>query len=192
MSSAHPSHVTSLTSGTARSARSLAVAVLTVVTALGCHTVAGGAMPPAWAVVAMLAAAAPLCWALSAHRWSVSELIGVFLLAQVAVHLLSMATSAPGAMHMGGPLGMSTAMIASHVVGGTLLVLLVRRGEHLLWTVVEALALRVAPLLRAVHSTGAAPRPVACTPVTRPVTRPWRGVAVDRGPPVLHASHQLA
>ncbi len=176
--------VTSLTSGAVRSVRAALVAFAAVAIAVASHGAAGGTIPPAVVIAAMLAAAAPLCWALSAHRWSARELLGVFLLAQSAVHLLSMATTHHGdAMDMSGPLGLSAPMVISHVAGAALLIVMVRSGETVLWNLVEVLALR--PLHRLLVIALPAPRSrlVEARRLDGLIVRPWRALSVDRGPP---------
>lgn len=169
------------------------VAFAAVVIAIGSHGAAGGAIPPAAVTVAMFAAAAPLCWALSAHRWSVRELFAVFLLAQSAVHLLSMATAHHGStMDMSGPLGLSAPMVISHVVGAALLIVMVRSGEKVLWDLVEVLALRPLHRPRVVALPALRHRLLELHELDGPITRPWRARSVDRGPPSGRASLSFA
>lgn len=175
---------TLLTSGVVRAVRASTVTVMVVAIAVGCHAAAGGAIPPVWVIGTMILVAAPLCWSLSARRWSVRDLLAIFLLAQSAVHLLSM-ISAPASMtmDMSGPLGVSGSMLTSHVIGAVLLIVLVRRGEHSLWSVVNVLALRVVVLQgRQVAPAVAARLPVAAE-LGHAVSEPWLEIAADRGPP---------
>lgn len=168
-----------LTRGTVRTVRAAAVATTTVALSLVAH-LAGGGQAPGWGVVAAVAAlTGAVSWRASGHRWRRRDLLAVFLLAQGAVHLLAMAT----APQTGMPQTTSPAtMVLAHLLAAGALVVSVRHGERVLWSIVEALALRAArvPVL-------AAPGPVrqlavAATP-PRPVTV-WtsRGLS-QRGPP---------
>lgn len=176
---------TSLTSGPTRVGRAVVVAVLTVLVATGCHVLGGGSVPSAPLLAVMLGGAVPICWTLSAHRWSVLELAGVFLLAQSAVHLLSMTSLAGG--HAMGAMGISPLMVGSHLVGGLALVVSVRWGEHVLWAMVDALALRPLALVLRVVGAPRSSRSVVGALLAGPATSVWPHVASGRAPPLLAA-----
>ncbi|WP_262849625.1 hypothetical protein [Mumia quercus] len=163
-----------LTRGTVRTVRATTVATTTVALSLAAH-LAGGGQAPGWGAVAAVGAlTGAVSWRASGHRWRRRDLLAAFLLAQGAVHLLSMA-SAPQTTS-------PVAMVVAHVLAAGALVVSVRHGEQVLWSVVEALALRASrvPVL-------AAPRPVRQLAVAAPSPRPvtvWtsRGLS-QRGPP---------
>lgn len=175
-----------LTSGLPRAVRAALVAFLTLLIAGVCHAAAGGTVLGVGPWIGMFAIAVPACWLLSSHRWSVRELVAVFLLAQSAMHVLGMALTDPGAS-IGGT-GATALMLLSHVAGCALLVGIVRWGEGALWALVSALTLR--PLRM----------------VLRPILRPmielrswpsgefmqlqstiWPHVSAGRAPPALAA-----
>jgi hypothetical protein len=157
-----------------RALRSTAAALVCVVAAAVGHQSAGGALP-AGAVVSVFAGSATVAWLLSARRLTATQLLGLLVLCQVAVHL--------GATD--GDMAMGTSMVAAHVTATVLSVLLLARGEAFVWALADRLALRVAPLLHATHQV-----PVVPTgPVPDAVPRTRRDVRLAhsrwlRGPPV--------
>ncbi|AXT84408.1 hypothetical protein C6I20_03825 [Aeromicrobium sp. A1-2] len=132
----------------------------------------------------MLAAGTPLSWKISAHRWSVRELFAMFLLAQAAVHLLSM-SSLNGEHGMGG-MGVSTAMVSAHLLGGAGLVVSIRWGERVLWSLVDVLALRPMALLLAGAPVLQARAVVAVSVASPRHMTSWH-VAPSRAPPGVAA-----
>jgi len=175
-----------LTSGLPRSGRAVLVALLTLLIAGGCHASAGGTMPGVGPWIGMFAIAVPVCWLLSAHRWSIRELVALFLLAQSATHLLGMALT-DHSTSMDG-LGSMAPMLLSHVAGCALLVGIVRWGEGALWALVSALTLRplrmvLQPALRPMIELRSWPS----VEFVRPQGTTWPHVSAGRAPPALAA-----
>lgn len=133
-----------------RLARSVAAALACVTAAALGHLSAGGTMPAAAAVSAFGGSAA-VAWLLSARRVTSSQLLGLLVLCQVVVHL--------GAS--GHEMTMGAGMIAAHLAATAVSVLALSRGEAFVWRLAERLALRVAPLLRAVLAPATRPLRVA-------------------------------
>ncbi len=132
---------------------------------------------PAVAVLSVFAGSAVVAWLLSARRVSPSQLLGLLVLCQVVVHL----GASEGDMVMGG------AMIGAHVVATAVSVIVLARGEALVWRLAERLVLRAVPLLRAVAVPSAVRRVAAVAG-----TRSRRDVRLAhsrslRGPPVSPA-----
>lgn len=157
-----------------RTVRSTAAALVCVVAAAIGHHFAGGALP-AEAVVSVFAASAAIAWVLSARRLAATQLLGLLVLCQVAVHLAASE----------GDMAMGAAMMSAHVAATAVSVLVLARGEAFVWGLAERLALRVAPLLHVGHEL-----PVATTgPVSTAAPRSRRDVHLAhsrwlRGPPV--------
>ncbi|MDN5894165.1 MAG: hypothetical protein L0H93_09075 [Nocardioides sp.] len=174
----------SLTSGPARAWRAGVVALLTVTIGLGCHLAGGGAAPALPVIALVLLPSAVLSWTLSRRRWSVRELLAIFLLAQAAVHLLSM-SPLNGAPHMEA-MGTGHQMVMSHVGGAVLLVGLVRWGEATLWALVDVLALRPAALILICAAPVIVASVVVAT-VKRLLPSTWPHTAPGRAPPTTAA-----
>lgn len=164
-----------LTSGAARWVRGGVVAALTVGLGTGAHVAAGGHAPPAALLAALAILLTGLAVAVAGRRFDASTLLGLFLLAQTGVHLTATAAAPHGSVA-------DPAMIATHLLAATALVLVVQHGERALLASLDHLLPRVptdrtsAPLPRA--------SVVACSP------RPLVGSAVPvdllgRAPPVL-------
>ncbi|MFC5678632.1 hypothetical protein [Aeromicrobium endophyticum] len=160
-----------------RALRSTAAALVCVVAAAIGHHSAGGALP-AGAVVSVFAGSALVAWLLSARRVTATQLLGLLVLCQVAVHL----GASSGEMTMGA------AMMGAHLAATAVSVLALARGEAFVWSLAERLALRVAPLLHAVHELPV----VVAGPVSTAAPRSRRDVHLAhsrwlRGPPVSPA-----
>ena len=110
-----------------------------VAAAVGHHS-AGGALP-ATAVMSVFAGSAGIAWLLSSRRLTPTQLLGLLVLCQVAVHL----GASDGEMTMGA------AMMTAHVAATAVSVLVLARGEAFVWNLAEHLALRVVPLLQVVR-----------------------------------------
>ena len=157
-----------------RALRSTAAALVCVLAAAVGHHSAGGALPPG-AVVSVFVGSAVVAWLLSARRLTATQLLGLLVLCQVAVHL----GASDGEMTMGA------AMMAAHLAATAVSVQALARGEAFVWSLAEHLALRVAPLLQAAHVV-----PVALSgPVSTSTPRSRRDVHLAhsrwlRGPPV--------
>lgn len=116
-----------LTTGAARWARGVVVGLLTLLLGSGAHISAGGQAPPAGATLVLTLLVAGLAVAISGHRWTVSSLLGLFLLTQGGVHLLAMSATA-----MPHGAGLDPLMISTHAVAAIVLVLIVLHGERAL------------------------------------------------------------
>src|SRR5690606_32404166 len=110
-------------------------------------------------------------------RWTVPALTGVLVASQSGLHLCFTLGAGDAAQHQTGP------MLLGHAAATAVMVVLLHRGESLLWTVLESLSLRVWRLL--------APAPLPQRPtVPRPVRRRsaiprclYRSQPPRRGPP---------
>ena len=129
---------------------------------------------PALMVLSAFCGSSAVAWLLSARRVTASQLLGLLVLCQVVVHL--------GAS--GQEMTMGAGMIAAHVAATAVSVLALSRGEAFVWQLAERLALRVAPLLRAVLLRPTRPLRVAdVTPRARHDVRLAHSRWL-RGPPV--------
>ncbi len=157
-----------------RLVRSVAAALVCVTAAAVGHHSAGGALP-AGAVLAAFAGSASVAYLLSARRLTSSQLLGLLLLCQVAVHF---GTST-------ADMTMGAAMVAAHLSATVASVAALWCGESFVWTVAERLALRIAPLLhlRALVPTVRLLPAVTATRALHDVTlahsRPLRGPPVS-------------
>lgn len=157
------------------------MAAFTVIVAAGCHLAAGGMVGPLWTLGLVGAPAVPLCYRLSRRRWTVRELVAVFVLAQAVMHL----TCTLGVPMAGG--GPVLSMLGAHATATVASVLLVRRGEDGLHQLFETLL-----LLRPVrHLVVASPVPaatpgavVSAAPDLAPVRRCFLVAEPTRGPPM--------
>lgn len=173
-----------LTSGLPRAVRAVLVALLTLLIAGVCHAAAGGIVPGVGPWIGMFAIAVPACWLLSSHRWSIRELVAMFLLAQSATHVLGMALTDPGTS-MGGT-GTAALMLFSHVAGCALLVGIVRWGEGALWALVSALTLRPLQLvLQTILRPIIELRSWPSGELLRLQSTIWPHVSAGRAPPAL-------
>ncbi|MFZ0141554.1 MAG: hypothetical protein WAL70_10745 [Aeromicrobium sp.] len=115
-----------------RLCRAAFAALVCTVLAAGAHAFGGGQASAAillafvctWVVAA----------GLSARRLTTSQLVGLLLIGQVVVHLVS---------EPAGGVGSHTSMLVAHVVGTALSAWLLRHGEDALWTLAERIGLRV-------------------------------------------------
>ena len=115
-----------------RLCRAAFAALVCTVLAVGAHAFGGGQASVAIVLVffgTWVVAAGP-----SARRLTTSQLVGLLLLGQVVVHLVS-DPSGGGGSH--------TQMLVAHVVGTALSAWLLRHGEDALWTLAERIGLRV-------------------------------------------------
>lgn len=169
-----PEHALAPTAWPLRLGRSAAAAVVCTVLAAGAHVTGGGHAPVA-ALVGVLLAGWALTAALAGRRLTTGQLVGLLVLAQVAVHVFSVSAPQPAG---GG------AMLAVHLLGTLLSALVLRRGEDVLWATAERLVLRWAPLLRATRQRFERGRAAWCR-TDRRVARVVAGGVWSRGPPVM-------
>ena len=160
-------------SGPIRLLRAVAGALVCVAAAAVGHLGAGGTLAPS-AVVVVFAGSGLVSWLLAARRVTTGQLTGLLLLCQVLVHLATPS----------GEMTMSALMVAGHLAATLVSVLLLSRGERLVWRLAEHLGLRMAPLLSAWPTTPVVP---GFTPHAEPVV--LRGTLQvstiwTRGPPV--------
>jgi hypothetical protein len=170
------------TTGLVRLLRAIVVGSATVVVSLVGHVAGQGAMPSATTLSGSIVMAALVTWALSAARWTPAALTGLLIATQSALHPVFTAGT-------GGTGGHDTgAMIGGHLAATAVMVLLLTRGESLLWAVLESLSLRVWRRLRPVSVP---PRPTVPRPAShdRPaMPHCWRGDQPPRRGPPLTAS----
>lgn len=159
--------------------RGTGVGAAAVGVSLAGHVAGQDTMPSATTLVGVLAASAAIAWVLSLARWTLVSLTGVLVAVQSVLHLLFSAGSGAGATgHLTWP------MLLGHLVATVVMVGALRRGEELLWSVVESLGLRVWRTLRGIAGL---PRPtVPIASVARSaVPRCWQGSEPPRrGPPL--------
>ena len=162
-----------------RLARGTAVGAAAVGVSLAGHVAGQGMLPPATTLLAVLAAAAAIAWALSFARWTLLSLTGLLVAVQSVLHVSFLAGSGMAAEHLTWP------MLLGHTVATVVMVGVLRRGEELLWAVAESFGLRAWRALRGIADL---PLPTAPTVVvvTRSATpRCWHGsVPPRRGPPL--------
>ena len=166
------------TRGLVRLVRGAGVGAAAVGVSLAGHLAGQGRIPSETALVVMLAAATAVAWAVSFTRWTATSLTGVLIAAQSVLHLSFSAGSGADAGHHTGP------MVLGHAAATVVMVILLRRGEDLLWAVAESLGLAVCRTLgEFVPPTGAtAPTPVVDGRTPKP--RCWHGGEPPRrGPP---------
>jgi hypothetical protein len=166
------------TRGIVRLLRAVAVGTSAVVVSLVGHA-SGGASPPSLLTTGLLVAvASAVAWRLSLARWTVTSLTGVLVVAQSGLHLSFTMDAGVAAHHQTVP------MLLGHAAATLIMVVVLSRGESLLWAVVESLSLRVWRLLRPATLP---PRPTVPRPVGRrslAMPRCWHGFQPPRrGPP---------
>jgi len=166
------------TRGLVRIVRGAGVGAAAVVVALAGHVAGQGQIPRPSVLVATLAGAALVAWALSFSRWTLASLTGVLIAAQSVLHLSFAAGSGSAAHHQTGP------MLIGHAAATVVMVAMLYRGEQLLWAVVESLALRVWRSLREVVSLARAIPFVPVVDRRSAMPRSWLGSEPPRrGPP---------
>ncbi len=146
--------------------------------ALAGHTMGGGHMSPAPVTFTVLGVVMAVVWSLGGRRLTLGQIIGLLLIAQIAVHLGCVVGSTMA------PLG--AAMILGHIVATGLTAVVLARGEQFLWALAERLGLRVVPLLAtppALMVRGATRR-FASHDDPRPPAFVFAGGTGLRGPPV--------
>jgi hypothetical protein len=167
------------TRGLVRLLRASVVGSATVAVSLAGHVVGQGAVPSAATLGGSIVVATFVAWALSAARWTPTALTGLLIATQTVLHPVFIAGAGGTGGHESG------AMLGGHLAATAVMVLLLTRGESLLWAVVESLSLRVWRRLRPV---AVPPRPTVPRPVDhgRPaMPRCWRGDQPPRrGPPL--------
>jgi hypothetical protein len=115
-----------------RLCRAAFAALVCTVLAAGAHAFAGG--EPSVAILLAFAGTWVVAAALSARRLETSQLVGLLLIGQVVVHVVSEPSGAGGS---------HTSMLVAHIVGTALSAWLLRHGEDALWTLAERIGLRV-------------------------------------------------
>jgi hypothetical protein len=113
-----------------RLCRAAFAALVCTVLAASAHAFAGG--QASVAIVLVFAGTWVVAAGLSARRLTTSQLVGLLLIGQVVVHLVSEPTG-----------GNHASMLIAHVVGTVLSAWLLRHGEDALWTLAERIGLRV-------------------------------------------------
>jgi len=172
------------TRGLVRIVRGAGVGAAAVVVALAGHVAGQGQIPRPSVLVATLAGAALVAWALSFSRWTLASLTGVLIAAQSVLHLSFAAGSGSAAHHQTGP------MLLGHAAATVVMVALLYRGEQLLWAVVESLALRVWRSLREVVSLARAIPLVPVVDRRSAMPRSWLGSEPPRRGPPTRSSFQ--
>lgn len=156
-----------------RAARTLAAATGSTLTALLVHDLNGGSVPPGTALLLLLGSVA-VAGTLTHQRVSTSQLLGLLVLCQAAVHL----ACAGQDMTVGGG-----QMLTAHLIATAATAIVLTRGEAWAWQLADAFAIRpwrrvIAVAIPVVH---AAPHPPS---TTRLQSRPRDRAAPVRGPPV--------
>jgi len=156
-----------------RAARTLVAATGSTLTALTAHDLNGGSVPPTTALLVLLGSVA-VSTTLTHQRVSTSQLLGLLVLCQAAVHL----ACAGDDMAVGGG-----RMLAAHLIATAATAIVLTKGERWAWQLAEALAIRPWRRLSAIavpvwHSAPARPA------ITRLQSRPRDRAAPVRGPPV--------
>ena len=164
--------------------RGTGIGAAAVVVALAGHVAGQGQIPAPSTLVATLAGAAVVAWALSFCRWTLASLTGVLIAAQSVLHLSFAAGSGSAAHHQTGP------MLIGHAAATVVMVALLYRGELLLWAVVESLALRVWRSLREVVSPARAIPSVPVVDRRSAMPRSWLGSEPPRRGPPIRSSFQ--
>jgi hypothetical protein len=156
-----------------RLVRSVAAALVCVTAAALGHHTAGGMMPPV-AVLSVFAGSALVAWLLSARRVTATQIVGLLVLCQLVVHF----GASDGEMTMGA------AMIAAHLAATTVSVVVLARGEALVWRLADRLVLRAVPLLTALPVVPPARRVQTVTRIRSRRDVRLTHSRVLRGPPV--------
>ena len=164
--------------------RGTGVGAAAVVVALAGHVAGQGQIPTPTILVATLAGAALVAWALSFSRWTLASLTGVLIAAQSVLHLSFAAGAGSAAHHQTGP------MLLGHAAATVVMVALLYRGEQLLWAVVESLSLRVWRSLREVVSPTRAIPFVPVVDRRSAMPRSWLGSEPPRRGPPTRSSFQ--
>jgi hypothetical protein len=172
------------TRGLVRIVRGTGVGAAAVVVALAGHVAGQGQIPTPTILVATLAGAALVAWALSFSRWTLASLTGVLIAAQSVLHLSFAAGAGSAAHHQTGP------MLLGHAAATVVMVALLYRGEQLLWAVVESLSLRVWRSLREVVSPTRAIPFVPVVDRRSAMPRSWLGSEPPRRGPPTRSSFQ--
>lgn len=89
----------------------------------------------------ILFGASAITWSLSRRRLLVGQLLGLLLIAQIAVHFAGMLSTQMA------PMGVT--MIGAHLAGTGITAILLARGERCLWTLADHLGLRVVAFVMA-------------------------------------------
>lgn len=161
-----------------RLARVFAGSFASVVLATFGHELGGGQAPPAGLLVFLVATIASLLWMLSRRRLLFVQLLGLLLLAQIAVHLAGMLTV--GMAPMGPP------MMVGHAMAIGLTAAVLAYGERSVWAIAERLGFHAVALVLYRHSAPAQARPCdqRADSVQRPTCLLLVGGTGLRGPPI--------
>ena len=158
--------------------RVLAASTIAVALALGSHKVGGGHIASGSFIGVLFALVTAITWFLSSRRLTPTQIVGLLLLTQIAVHL----SCVFGAQMV----SWGTGMVAGHLLGTALTATILARGEQFLWALAERLGLRVIPLLNhdrllpSPHGIGELP----AYEERRPPAFVFAGGLGLRGPPV--------
>lgn len=155
-----------------RTARAGLVAIACTGLAAGAH-LAGGGRASLLGLVLVSLATGVVAHALAGHRLATTQLTGLLLLGQVVTHAMSPPADS----------GSDLAMLLAHVAGTAASLVLLRRGEDLLWTFADRIALRATAVVELVTTPPVAPAPVPVeTPRAHEGARLASAIA-RRGPP---------
>jgi hypothetical protein len=174
------------TRGAVRVLRAVVVGAAAVGVSLLGHLAGQAVVPSGVTLAASIVAAALVTWALSSRQWTAASLTGLLLAAQSVLHTVFTLGAGESGGHQLEP------MIGGHLAATLVVVVVLTRGESLLWAVVESLSLRVWRLLRPVLVP---PRPTVPRPAGRSLPampRCWHGdVPPRRGPPRRSSSEPV-
>jgi hypothetical protein len=143
------------------------------------HVAAQAAVPSVTVLVPVLGVATLVAWVLSASQWTFMPLVGVMLAVQSVLHLVFSLGSADADGHLTG------SMFLGHAAATVVMVVVLHRGEALIWAVVESISLNVPRLLRSIMVPLFVPAPRPQSDSGPKVVRCWHGgIPPRRGPPL--------
>ena len=157
--------------------RSFAASITALIPAVSGHSVGGGEIVSGDVIGAVFAAVFVLTLLVSSRRLNTGQIVGLLLIAQIAVHT---GCAVGGSMSTFGP-----AMVIGHLLATTLATWVLVRAEGFLWTLADRLGLRALSLLFArIGLAGPTPR-LRCS--RRDIRLPLRLILIGgiglRGPP---------
>lgn len=157
--------------------RVCAASVIALTLALAGHTLGGGETSSLPVILTVLALVTSAAWLLSIRRLTTSQIVGLLLIAQIAVHLGCMVGTTPSTL--------SGAMIGGHLIATGFTAMILARGERFVWALAERLGLRVLPMLTAVApAVHRRSRRIPASDERRPPVFVFAGGTGLRGPPV--------
>lgn len=154
-----------------------AASIIALTLALAGHTLGGGETSSPVVILIVLGVVSAAAWLLSTRRLTTGQIVGLLLIAQIAVHLGCLVGTTTSSL--------SAAMVAGHLVATAVTAVVLSRGESFLWIMAERLGLRVIPLLTAVTLPVCNPgRATTSYDEPRPPTFVFAGGIGLRGPPI--------